>query len=97
MRDPVESAGPVHTLLSNKFYLDDLFEGMLVRRWFYRYFVSAVDWLDRNVVDGFVDAVGWLFRNLGPAMGRLQTGEVQAYGTAIAFGSLLIILGFLLT
>ena len=97
VRDPVESAGPVHALLSNKFYLDDLFEGMVVRQWFYRYFVSAVDWLDRNVVDGFVDSLGWVFRNLGPTMGRLQTGEVQAYGTAIAFGSLLIILGFLLT
>ena len=38
----------------------------------------------------------WFFRNIGTAVARLQTGQVQAYGTAIAMGSLLIILGFLL-
>jgi len=56
-----------------------------------------VDWLDRNIVDGLVDTLGWIFRNLGPIIGRLQTGQVQSYGGVIVFGSLLIILGFLLS
>ena len=95
--DPVEAMGPVHTLLSEKYYVDALYEDTLVRRLFYRNFVVAVDWLDRNVVDGTVDTLAWIFRNTGPVMGRLQTGQVQAYGVAIALGSLLIILGFLLS
>ena len=96
-RDPIEKAGPLHTLLSNKYYVDALYEDTLVRRVFYRNFAGALDWLDRNVLDGIVDTLGWIFRNIGPVIGRLQTGQVQAYGTAIALGGLLIILGFLLS
>ncbi|MCI0845533.1 MAG: NADH-quinone oxidoreductase subunit L [Chloroflexi bacterium] len=95
-RDPLEAAGPVHTLLSQKYYIDALYEGALVRRAFYRIIAGTLDWIDRNLVDGTVDAVGWIFRNIGSVIGRLQTGQVQAYGTAIALGSLLILLGLLL-
>ncbi len=96
-RDPLEAAKPVHTLLSKKYYVDALYEDALVRRIFYRRFAGTVDWIDRNLVDGTVDSLGWIFRNIGSAIGRLQTGEVQAYGAAILFGSLVIILVFLLS
>ena len=96
-RDPLEELGPAHTLLSNKYYVDALFEDRLVRRVFYGNIAGAVDWLDRNIVDGTVDTLGWIFRNIGPAVSRLQTGQVQAYGAAIALGILLIVLGFLLS
>ena len=46
--------------------------------------------------DGTVDLVGWFFGNIGSAVARLQTGQTQAYATAVAFGALLIILVFLL-
>ena len=95
--DPLEAAKPVHTLLSEKYYVDALYEDAVVRRAFYRIFAGTVDWIDRNLVDGTVDSLGWLFRNIGSAIGRLQTGEVQAYGAAILFGSLVIILVFLLS
>ena len=91
------SSNPIHALLSNKYYIDALYEELVVRRVFYRIFAGALDWLDRNLVDGFVDALGWIFRNIGSAIGRLQTGQVQSYGAAIALGGLLIILGFLLS
>ena len=68
----------------------------MVRRAFYRTIAAGMEWLDRNLVDGTVDAVGWIFRNIGSVIGRLQTGQVQAYGTVIALGSLLILLGLLL-
>ena len=95
-RDPLRILGPVHTLLSQKYYVDALYENLIVRRSFYRVFAAFANWLDRRVVDGTVDFVGWFFRNIGSAVARLQTGQVQAYGTAIALGSMLIILGFLL-
>ena len=54
------------------------------------------DWMDRNLVDGVVDLVGWFFRNIGTAIGKFQTGQVQAYATGVAFGVLAIILAMLL-
>ena len=97
LRDPLEAAGPVHALLTQKYYVDALYEGLLVRRVFYRTIAGGLDWLDRNLVDGTVDAIAWIFRNIGSVIGRLQTGQVQAYGTVIALGSLLILLGLLLS
>ena len=94
--EPLRILGPLHTLLSQKYYVDTLYENLIVRRSFYRIFAAFANWLDRRLVDGIVDFVGWFFRNIGSAVARLQTGQVQAYGTAIALGSLLIILGFLL-
>ena len=67
-----------------------------MRHGFYRIFAGTLNWLDRRIVDGLVDLVGWFFRNIGSAIGRLQSGHVQAYGTVVAFGVLLIILVFLL-
>ena len=96
-RDPLEAARPVHTLLSQKYYVDALYEEAMVRRAFYRYIAAGLEWLDRNLVDGSVDAIGWIFRNIGSVIGRLQTGQVQAYGTVIALGTLVILLGLLLS
>ncbi len=95
-REPLKALKPVHTLLSQKYYIDALYENVVVRRAFYRLFVGAADWLDRNVIDGVVDTIGWMFRNIGWAIGRLQTGQVQTYGAAVVFGSLLIMVWFLL-
>ncbi|PKB79508.1 MAG: NADH-quinone oxidoreductase subunit L [SAR202 cluster bacterium Io17-Chloro-G9] len=96
--DPLERVKPVHRVLSEKYYLDHLYEGAVVRRFFYRAFAGSIDWLDRNLVDGTVDLVGWTFRNFGPlVLSRLQTGQVQTYGAMVALGGLIILLGFLLT
>ena len=96
--DPLDRAGPVHRLLTQKYYLDALYEGVAVRRVFYRAFAGSVDWLERNLVDGAVDLLGWGFRNFGPLiLSRFQTGQVQTYGAVVALGGLAILLGFLLT
>ena len=97
-KDPLESAGSVHTLLTQKYYMDILYERLAVRRVFYRAFAGTADWVDRNLVDGTVDLLGWVFRNTGPLfLSRLQTGQVQTYGAVVAMGGLAILLGFLLT
>ena len=88
----------MHRLLTEKYYLDALYEGVLVRRLFYRAFAGTIDWVDRTLVDGMVDLVGWIFRNFGPLiLSRIQTGQVQTYGAVVALGGLIILLGFLLT
>ncbi len=95
-KDPLESIKPVHMLLSRKYFVDELYEDVIVRRSFHNGIARVVDWVDRVVVDGVVDAIGLISRNLGPNfISRFQTGEVQAYGIALTLGSLLILLGFL--
>ena len=97
-KDPMEKAGPLYRLLAEKYYIDALYEDALVRRVFYRAFAGTIDWLDKNVVDRIVDAIAAVFRNFGRIfLAPLQTGEVQAYGLAVALGTLIILLGFLLT
>jgi len=69
---------------------------VIVRKGFYRVFAGTLDWIERNLVDGTVDLIGWFFRNIGTAIGKMQTGQVQTYATGIAFGTLAIILALLL-
>ena len=95
-KDPLEKAGSVHTLISQKYYMDSLYEDVVVRKGFHRIFAGLLDWFDRNLVDGVVDLIGWFFRNIGVAIGKFQTGQVQAYATGVAFGILAIILALLL-
>lgn len=94
--EPLEKLGRVYTLLSNKYYIDTLYEDVVVKKGFFRVIAGTLDWIDRNLVDGTVDLIGWFFRNIGTAIGRFQTGQVQAYATGIAFGVLAIILALLL-
>ena len=94
-RDPLEKGGPIYTLLCRKYFLDDLYEGLLVRRIFYRYFVGITDWLDRSIVDGIVDITAGVCRNGGRLLSQLQTGQVQFYGVVIVLGAVLITLGYL--
>ncbi len=93
--DPLERAGPVHRLLSQRYYVDALYEGILVRRVFYRVVAGTLEWVDRFLVDGLVNLLGWSVRGVGRGTALLQNGQVQWYGVMIAIGSLLILAGYL--
>ncbi len=94
-REPLLALGGIHAVLSRKYYVDELYEGLIVRRFFYGTFARSLDWIDHNIVDGTVEATGWVFRNVGRAVARVQTGQVQGYGAMVALGSILIIAGYL--
>jgi len=93
--EPLARAGPVHTLLFRKYFIDELYEGLVVRRVFYRLFAALIDWLDRNLVDGIVDLSSWLTRQTGRVVAQIQTGQVQLYGAVIVLGAVLIVVGYL--
>jgi len=95
--EPLEAARPVYTVLSQKYYVDVLYEDALVRRGFYRGFAAAIDRLDSRLVDGVGDLTGWVFRNIGRAIAQAQTGQVQFYAVVIALGSVLILVGYLVS
>jgi len=96
MSDPLEKAERVYVWLTQKYYLDALYENLIVRRWFYGSLAAASDWVDRSLVDGLVDLIGGATRNSGKVLALLQTGQVQFYGSVVVFGVIVILLGFLL-
>ncbi|MSQ40958.1 MAG: NADH-quinone oxidoreductase subunit L [Dehalococcoidia bacterium] len=87
---------PLYTLVSRRYYFDELYEEYVVTRVWYQGLCNALEWVDRNIVDGFMDFVGWQGRNWGAGIARLQTGQLQLYGVVFASGIIVIMAAFLL-
>ena len=85
----------IHQLLSQKYYMDHLYEGQIVSRGIYRGIALLLDWFDRQIVDNIADFLGWLPRHLGRAIGLFQDGQVQRYGVAISLGVFVIVGAYL--
>ena len=81
--------GPAHTVVANKYYVDELYEDVVVRDGFMGVVVSATQWFDTNVVDGIVNGSANLSRRGGDALRWVQSGSVQAYGS-VGFAGLII-------
>ncbi len=94
-RDPLTGAGPLHTLLAQRYFMDHLYEGVVVGRLFYRIVAGITDWVDRNIVDGLVGLTGWISRNVGSLIALAQNGQVQTYPLVAAVGGLVIIILYL--
>jgi len=93
--EPLSKGGPLHTLLAQRYYMDDLYEGVIVGRVFYRTVAAITDWIDRNIVDGIVGLLGWISRNIGSLLALAQNGQVQTYPLIAAAGGLVIIILYL--
>jgi len=93
---PAETVGkvfaPLYTLFSRKYYMDELYEQFLVVRILQNGLFRLIELFDTYIVDGTVNAVGKLPVVFGSVFRRVQTGQLQAYGLAIIFGVLVIML-----
>jgi NADH-quinone oxidoreductase subunit L len=82
-RNPVLGAG--HRFLVNKYYLDDLYEKVIVHGVAHP-IAAAAYWTNQHVLDGIVNAVGiggrktsnWIYKNIDQ---RLVDGAVNGSGT----------------
>jgi NADH-quinone oxidoreductase subunit L len=81
--------GPVHTLIENKYYVDRLYEDVIVRRGLYAFACAAGQWFDTHVVDAAVNGSATATRRLGDGLRWVQAGSFQAYGT-VGFAGLLL-------
>jgi NADH-quinone oxidoreductase subunit L len=86
------AAGPIYTLLVNKYYVDEIYQAVLVRP------LEGISrnllWrgLDEGVIDtGFVNGLGRIIRGWGALFRRLQSGSIRNYATWVLAGSLLVI------
>ena len=80
--------GPVHTLVARKYYMDDLYEGLIVREGLYNFATRIGQWIDTNIIDGAVNGAGALAKRAGDTLRWVQSGSVQAYGT-VGFAGLI--------
>jgi NADH-quinone oxidoreductase subunit L len=79
---------PLHTLVSNKYYLDDLND--LIVKYVVIGISSIVHWIDQKIIDGIVNGVGRVTVWLGGEMSQLETGRLQNYALG-AFGGAVVI------
>jgi NADH-quinone oxidoreductase subunit L len=90
-----ESFRPVHALLLNKYYVDELYDAVLVRP--IKLLSEAALWkgADARVIDGAVNGVGGLVGGFSSLLRRTQTGSVRTYALA-TFTGVVAILGYYL-
>jgi NADH-quinone oxidoreductase subunit L len=77
------------TLLQNKYYVDEIYDGAIVRP--LRLLGEICYVFDRMVIDGLVTAVGWLPRLLGFAAAPAQSGRLQGYGLGTVLGAVVVV------
>jgi len=76
-----------------KWWFDDLNDLLFVR--IGGRVAGAAWWFDRTVVDGTVNGIGAVTTGVGVSLRRVQTGHVQNYALGIAFGLIVVALGYL--
>jgi NADH:ubiquinone oxidoreductase subunit 5 (subunit L)/multisubunit Na+/H+ antiporter MnhA subunit len=87
--DPVAQAlGPLHKVLKNKYYFDDIYDFILVRplRWFGEVFVYQ--WMDRGLIDGLLHAIGRFAAAVGSFLRRaIDLPLVNGFGDMVGAGT----------
>jgi len=89
------SAAPVYTLLLNKYYVDELYNAVVVQP--IKGASTLLLWrgMDAALIDGTVNGVGRLVRGSSDALRRLQTGSIRTYAAWLFLG-VVVILGWYL-
>ena len=83
---------PFAIVFENKFYMDKLYEDLIVRNILQRGWNRLLQLNDQYVVDGVVNGSGRLTRQLSSRLRVIQTGQLQTYGLGVAAGVLILVL-----
>ncbi len=84
---------PITKLLARKYYMDELYEGLIVRFALYRGLWRFLAWFDseKGIVDRAVNTVGLVGRNVGKSIRIVETGQLQTSITVLSIGAILIV------
>jgi NADH-quinone oxidoreductase subunit L len=90
------AASPIYTLLLNKYYVDELYNAVIVQP--IKQISTFVLWkgADAGLIDGTVNGVGRAVRESSSSLRRLQSGSVRAYAASLFVGVILILGWYLL-
>jgi NADH-quinone oxidoreductase subunit L len=81
---------PVYALLANRYFLDDLYERVIVGGIFYKGICGLASFIDTRLIDGIVNGAAWVARWVGRGFNRVQSGQEQAYGFVLVGGLVVI-------
>ncbi len=87
-----ESVGPLHRLLSDKYYIDELYEAVIGRpiQWISdRVFLRVGD---RLLIDGTLDGMAGMARRAAGTLARVQTGNLHFYAFLVLAGLVAVFL-----
>ena len=82
---------PFAIIFENKYYLDRLYEDVLVTRVMQGGWNRLLELNDKYVVDGVVNGTGRLGREASNRLRSIQTGQIQGYGLGIVAGVVVIV------
>ena len=82
---------PFAIIFENKYYLDRIYEDLIVRTIFQRGWNALLQANDRYVVDGIVNGSGRVAREASNRLKVIQTGQVQSYGLGVVAGVIIIV------
>jgi len=86
----------VYKLMFRKYYFDELYENVIVRKGFYKYVADALRWFDEHWVDNAnVYLSNWVSR-IGKSGALIQNGQTQTYAVGMIVGVVAVVAAFLL-
>jgi NADH-quinone oxidoreductase subunit L len=86
-----DGLGAIYRLVSNKFYVDEIYDFLIVRPLLSS--SKSVFWaMDRLVVDGAVNGVAAQARSVGHVLRSWQSGSIRTYASWVVIGSVIIML-----
>jgi NADH-quinone oxidoreductase subunit L len=89
------SMAPVHRLLLNKYYVDDLYDTAVVQPIKTVSTVGLWKGMDVRVVDGAVNGAGYVVGALAAGLRLAQTGSVKSYAAGTFLGAVAILAYYL--
>ena len=81
---------PIYIMLSRKYWMDELYENVIVKTILYNGIFKVMAMFDTSVVDGTVNGAARGTAMAGGALRKLQTGQTQLYVISIAIGAVAI-------
>lgn len=81
----------VHRLLLNKYYLDEMYNAVIIQP--IKQVSTGALWkgVDAGVIDGSVNGVGAGVQSLSSSLRRLQTGSIRTYAASLFLGAVLVL------
>jgi NADH-quinone oxidoreductase subunit L len=89
--------GGVHRLLLNKYYLDEIYDALIVQP--IKRGSEGALWkgMDAGLIDGTVNGVGAAVRSTSQVLRQVQTGSVRTYAASLFLGAVMILGWYLWT
>jgi NADH-quinone oxidoreductase subunit L len=93
------SLGWGYTLVYNKFFVDEIYDGVIVRPTLIASRTVLLKGVDHTLLDGLVNGTASQIRGVGSLLKHLQSGNIRSYATWVVVGSvfILVILGLMTT